>query len=180
MDREAIDELIAYTDYSWARHARVMEGLSDEQFTDPVPGSGWPAPREVFMHVVGSYDGWLNSRWGLSGAGEAEYEERQKMTSWKEMAEYRAKTRADFRRALETDDETLFRKSERDSPFGMTRLSRADVLTNLLMHERGHHGDLSTLFYQMGIKGYVVEWITFASDADSFVPDLVEGPRQQL
>lgn len=174
MDRETIDELLAYTDYSWARHARVMEGLSDEQFTTPIPGSGWPAPREAFMHVVGAYDGWLNSRWGLSGAGEAEYEERQKMTSWEEMADYRAKTRTDFRRALEVDDETLFGKRERESPFGVAILSPADVLTNLLMHERGHHGDISTLFYQMGVKGYIVDWIAFAALPDEFIPDVVE------
>jgi uncharacterized damage-inducible protein DinB len=31
-------------------------------------------------------------------------------------------------------------------------MSVADILAHLLLHERGHHGDLSTLFYHFGAE----------------------------
>jgi uncharacterized damage-inducible protein DinB len=34
----------------------------------------------------------------------------------------------------------------------MLPYSRGELLTHLLLHERGHHGDVSTLFYQLGIE----------------------------
>jgi uncharacterized damage-inducible protein DinB len=31
--------------------------------------------------------------------------------------------------------------------------SYSELLTHLALHERGHHGDVTTLFYQLGIGG---------------------------
>ena len=62
--------------------------------------------------------------------------------------------RATFRRVLdETPDEKLFepftRTYDEDGPETM---SLGDILANLLLHERGHHGDFTTLFWQLGIE----------------------------
>lgn len=173
MNRQAIDELVAYTDYSWARHGRVMEQLSDEQFVRPVPGSGWPAPREAFDHIVGAYPDWLVT-WGIAGPEGTPSVESSQLATWADMQRYRAGTRADLRRALEVNDEELFAECQNPSDFGPRAMSVANIVTHLLMHERGHHGDISTLFYQMGVKGYIVDWIAFAALPDQFMPDLVE------
>jgi uncharacterized damage-inducible protein DinB len=31
-------------------------------------------------------------------------------------------------------------------------MTKTDVLAHLLLHERGHHGDISTLFSSMGVE----------------------------
>jgi uncharacterized damage-inducible protein DinB len=30
--------------------------------------------------------------------------------------------------------------------------SRGELITHLLLHERGHHGDVTTLFWQLGLE----------------------------
>ena len=59
MDRVAIEELLTFTDYSWGEHDRVIRPLGDGKLTEPAPGSGWPALRDVLTHINWAYVRWL-------------------------------------------------------------------------------------------------------------------------
>ena len=52
MDRVAIEELLAFTDYSWREHERAIRPLGDDVLTQPALGSGWPALRDALAHIV--------------------------------------------------------------------------------------------------------------------------------
>ncbi len=169
MDRKALEELYSYTDFSWARHAKVMEELPPGQFATPVPGSGWPSLRDCFSHFVQAYDGWINGHWGL---GLGEMSRPKDLTTWDEMAAYRVRGREAFRKALDCPDEVLYEKRTFDWGDGETEhLARGDILGNLLMHERGHHGDISTLLHTLGIKSPIVDYRFFVSFPDRFIYD---------
>lgn len=182
MDRAAIEELYAYTDFAWERLGKTIEKLSREQFVDPVADSGWPSVRRALLHVLNAYDGWLNEdKWGL-GLHEAPFPDveswddlYERIPDWKAVEPYRAKLRATFRKALDVPDEELLAKQTFDLEFGPEELSRADVLTNLLLHERGHHGDLNTLFHQLGVKSMFVDYRFFVSKPTEFLEDVEEG-----
>ena len=182
MDRAAIEELYAYTDFAWERLGKTIEKISPEQYADPVPGSGWPTVGRALLHIAGAYDGWLNDKkWGL-GLAEEPFPEVQtwdelyaKLPTWTEMDTYRRRLRQTFRKALDLGDEELFTKRTWELEFGPEELSPADVLTNLLLHERGHHGDLSTLFHQLGIKSFFIDYRFFVSKPDEFVEDVEDA-----
>lgn len=52
MDRAAIEELFAFTDYSWREYERVIRPLGDKVLTEQAPGSGWPTLRDALAHMV--------------------------------------------------------------------------------------------------------------------------------
>ena len=178
MDRAAIEELYAYTGFAWERLGGTIEKLGSEQFVDPVPGSGWPSVRRAILHILQAYDGWINEdKWGL-GLGESMFPDVEswdelyaRVPTWKEAQAYRDATRSSFRKVFEVSDEELFKKRTWELEFGPEELSPADVLTNLLLHERGHHGDLSTLFHQLGIKSYFIDYRFFVSKPNEFLED---------
>jgi uncharacterized damage-inducible protein DinB len=179
MDRNAIEDLYAYTDFLWDRLARTMDQVSDEQFAAPIPGSGWPSLHRAFVHVVGAYDGWLNDDWGLN-LGQSPTadlsswtEVAERMSTWEAMRVYRGVSRKTFRAALDVPDSELYAKQTRElsKDFGPEELSRADILANLLVHEIGHRGDISTLFHQLGIKGLLFDYRFFVSKPNEFIPD---------
>ena len=66
----------------------------------------------------------------------------------------------------------LWKKTTWNLDFGPEDMSRGDILTNLLLHERGHHGDISTLFHQLGVKGYLLDYRFFVTKRDEFIPDV--------
>jgi uncharacterized damage-inducible protein DinB len=178
MKREAIEELFAYTDYQWGRLARVIDDLPSEDFTKPVGRSGWPSLHRALLHVVGAYDGWINDdKWGL-GLGKSPYQDVEswdelagKLRTWEDMKAYRESARTSFQEALAVPDEELFARKTWDLELGPEELSRADILTNLLVHEIAHRGDISTLFHQLGLKHFHLDYRFFKSKLDQFVPD---------
>lgn len=170
MDRNAIEELFAYTGFAWDRIARVIDTLPSGQFSARIAGSGWPALRDCFEHWVAAYDGWINGRWAL-GLGIMTYPGTDSLHTWEQMRSYRTQTREAFRSALECPDDLLYAKREYRFDDTSELLSRADILTNLLLHERGHHGDLSTMFHQLGVRSFYVDYRYFVSRPRDFVMD---------
>lgn len=170
MDRKAIEELYRYTDYAWERIARVIDTLPPAQFAARIPGSGWPALRNCFEHVVAAYDGWINGEWALA-LGSLIYTGPETLQTWEQMRNYRLRVRAAFRDAMACPDDVLYGKREYRFGDAPEQLSRADILTNLLLHERGHHGDLNTMFHQLGIRGFFVDYRYFVSRPGDFVMD---------
>lgn len=170
MDRSAIDELFAYTGFAWDRIACVIDTLPPEQFAARIPGSGWPSLRDCFEHWVAAYDGWINGPWGL-GLGTLTYPGREALQTWEQVRAYRVVTRQAFLDALNCSGETLHAKRDYHFDDVVEQLSRADILTNLVLHERGHHGDLNTMFHQLGVRGFYVDYRYFISRPGDFVMD---------
>ena len=158
LKRDALEELFDYTGFAWAMIAQAVAALPEGDLTRPAPGSGWPGLREALMHLAGSYDYWMHKELGLAALIAPS---RRAMTSWDAFEEYRRSVRATFRRALdETPDAKLYEPFTKvyDEEDGAETLSVADIMTNLLLHERGHHGDISTLFYQLGAKPPLLDY----------------------
>lgn len=170
MDRNAIEELFAYTGYAWDRIARVIDTLPAGQFSARIPGSGWPALRDCFEHWLAAYDGWINAEWGLA-LGTLLYPGQDNLQSWEQIRAYRVPLRQAFLDAFDCPDDVLYAKREYRLDDTPEQLSRADILTNLLLHERGHHGDLNTMFHQLGVRSFYVDYRYFISRPGDFVMD---------
>jgi uncharacterized damage-inducible protein DinB len=174
MQRDALDDLFAYTDFAWARLAKAMEDVPANVFMRPVDGSGWPNLQRAFLHVVGAYDYLINDVLGLGKRIRAREELHRSVTAWDTLQSYRGDTRAAFRRALEVPDEQLLAKKTYDFDFGSADLSKADILANLLVHEVGHRGDIGTLFHQLGLKQLLLDYLLFIARPDEFIADAVD------
>lgn len=170
MDRAAIKELYDYTGFAWDRIAATLDTLPPSQFVERVPGSGWPTLRDCFEHFVCAYDGWINGEWAL-GLGKLMYSGPEALQTWEQMRNYRREVRSAFMAALDCPDEVLYAKREYRLGDVPELLSRADILANLVIHERGHHGDLNTLFYQLGIRSFVIDYRYFTTRPRDFVMD---------
>lgn len=172
MKRDAIEELFEYTGWAWERLVRVIEGPAAKLYATPAPGSGWPTLAACLSHVLATYDGWLNGPWGRLQLGAMSYpaEWPKPIDDWHVLLAYRERVRDAFRQALDVPDDLLYDRRFQDEGGGEA-LSRADILTNLVLHERGHHGDLNTLFSQHGITGFFVDYTFFRTHPTEFVPD---------
>ena len=150
MKRDAIDELFDYTEFAWAMIGQTVNALPAGSLTKAVDGSGWPSMREAFLHVIGAADGWLHYTLEYGGVINPAP---ASMTGWADFDAYHRTTRATFRHILDqTPDDKLYETFTRtyDDDDMPETMSLAEILANLLLHERGHHGDISTLIYQLG------------------------------
>ncbi len=174
MDREAINELFDYTGWAWERIARLIDEQPAELYAKPMDASGWPSIAACLSHAVSAYDGWLNGEWGQIRAGELSYpaEWPKPVDDWDAMKAYHQRVRETFRAVLDVPDTVLFQEHTIDDGFGPESLTRADIIANLLIHERGHHGDLNTLFHLHGVRSYYIDYRFFRTLPDSFLMDL--------
>jgi uncharacterized damage-inducible protein DinB len=115
-----------------------------------VPGSGWPALIDAFRHFCGAYETWLHRR---LGAAAVIVPDPASVVDWRAIAEWRRRTRASFRRVLDDTPDDRFQVVDIPISSGVAmNMSVGDILAHLLLHERGHHGDVSTLFYHFGVE----------------------------
>jgi uncharacterized damage-inducible protein DinB len=149
LNRDAIEELYGYTEFTWSVYGMQVELLPPGELAVPVPGSGWPALIDAFRHLLFAYDRWLHERLGAEAVIVPQIRD---VASWEAFEDRRTNVRASFRRVLdETPDVELFKpRITVGDPPGM--MSAGDVLAHVLLHERGHHGDISTLFFAKGIE----------------------------
>ena len=153
MDRAAIEELLAFTDYGWREHERAVRPLRDDVLIQPAPGSGWPALRDALSHI-----NWAYVRWLADPAGTTD-KPVERVKSWDELEAYRRRVRGQAREYLDSlgDGELLTRREMNVD--GETLLYRpADIFVHVLLHERQHHGDVNTLLYQLGVEPPIVEY----------------------
>jgi uncharacterized damage-inducible protein DinB len=76
-----------------------------------------------------------------------------------ELEGYRSAARAEFQSFLDSvSDEELVKVQDFDIDGDTIGYSYAELLTHLLLHERGHHGDVTTLFYQLGLETPMLEY----------------------
>jgi len=155
VDRAAIEELFAFSDYCWRQHEDTIRALGDDVLTKPVVGSGWPALRDALAHVNFGYDRWLSILTGRPMTGF----DVESVRSWDDLESYRRRERARFRESLDSLSDGELATERPMSIDGETLLySPAEIFVHALLHERGHDGDISTLLYQLGIEPPVVEY----------------------
>lgn len=173
MNRDAIMELFDYTGWAWARIAKVIDDQLSDVYAQPMDGSGWPSLAACLSHSVSAYDGWLNADFGQIQLGDMTYpaEWPANIDDWPAMKAYYERIRESFRRAINVPDETLYATRPYELGVGPEQMSRADILTNLVLHERGHHGDLNTLFHLHGVQSYFIDYRFFRTAPTQFLQD---------
>jgi uncharacterized damage-inducible protein DinB len=153
VNRAAIEELFAFTDYSWRQYAEAIRPLGDDTLVKSAPGSGWPALRNALVHINWAYVRWLADPNGTSSTPPEE------INSLDQLEDYRRRVRARFREYLDSlSDEELTAPRTMNIDGEPMRYSPADIFTHVLLHERQHHGDLNTLLYQLGAEPPIVEY----------------------
>lgn len=153
MDRSAIEDLFAFTTYSWRVYAEAVRPLGDEMLVKAAPGSGWPALRDAFVHINWAYVRWLASPAGTSTT------EPEQINSWDHLEDYRRRVRGRFREYLASlNDDVLMTPRAMNIDGTPKRYSPADIFVHVLLHEREHHGDINTLLYQLGVEPTMVEY----------------------
>jgi uncharacterized damage-inducible protein DinB len=159
LDRNGLRDLFEYTTFTWAAYGKALRSLPSDALMRPVPGSGWPALRDVLFHLAAGWDDWLRDRAGETVA----LDDVDAITSWEELEACRARTRGWLRRVIEdTPDAELFAASERPLPdTAWYVVSPAEVVEHILLHERGHHGDISTLLEALGGASPSVDYLTY-------------------
>ena len=160
MDRETLNDLFDYTTFTWESCRRIVARLPEDALTRPVEGSGWPALRNVLFHIAGGWDGWLRNR---AGASDPLEEQPADMRTWADVQAVRDRTRGWMRRVLdETSDAELARvqHTNPDDPASMLA-TPAEVIAHLLLHERGHHGDVTTLLSALGANPPQMDYLVY-------------------
>lgn len=153
MDRATIEELFAFTDYSWNAYEELIRPLGDELLTKPAPGSGWPALRDALSHINWAYVRWLDN------PSETTDKPVELAESWVELDDYRRRVRSHAREYLGSlNDEELTSRRDMNVDGDTMLYSPAEIFVHVFLHERQHHGDLNTLMYQLGIEVPVVEY----------------------
>jgi uncharacterized damage-inducible protein DinB len=153
MDRAAVEDLFAFTQYGWHEYEEAIRPLGDEVLTKPAPGSGWPALRDAFAHMT-----WAHVRWLADPAGTTD-EPVERIEPWDELAAYRTRALDHVRAYLDSlGNEELSTPREMNVDGEMLAYRPADIFVHALLHERQHHGDLNTLLYQLGIEVPIVEY----------------------
>src|SRR5919197_4461124 len=137
MDRAAIDELLRFTDHSWAAYGAVIRPLGDGKLVRAAPGSGWPALRDALAHINWAYDRWIADPTRTSDLPVSD------IRSGAEVEIHRRRVRAVFNGYLASlSDAELATRREVNIDGELISHAPIDILTLLLMHEREHHGDL--------------------------------------
>ena len=147
MDRPAIQELFAYTDWAWRQYEATIRPLGNDALVKPVPGSGWPALRDALAHVNWAYDRWLADPSRTSDISI------EPVNSWADAEALRHRVRYRFRDYLGSlSDEELTTPRDMNIDGELISHAPADILSLVLLHEREHHGDLNTLLYRLGVE----------------------------
>ena len=163
MNRAAIEELFAFTDFSWRLHEQTIRPLGDERLCEPMPGSGWPALRDALMHISWAYERWISDPERVTTDVSFDM---QSTRSWEDIDQYRRKVRGHSRQYLDSlSDSELTTAREMDIDGESLMFSPADIFAHALLHEREHHGDISTLLYQMGVEPPIVEYRFYLMEA---------------
>ena len=153
MNRQAVEELFAFTDYAWREYERDLRPLGDAMLTRPAPGSGWPSMQDVLTHITHAYVRWLASPAGTTDLP-AEH-----VTTWDELNDYRRRVVGHARGYLDSLGDSELSTRRVMNVDGETMLySPAEIFVHVLLHERQHHGDLNTLLYQLGVEVPMVEY----------------------
>ena len=124
-----------------------------------MPGSGWPSLREPLFHLTTAWDEWLREQLQLEGSSP----EAADITTWADLAALREQMRGFLRRIIdESDDDALAapRPMWAGTP-AETLTTNADIVAHILLHERGHHGDITTLLEAAGAQIPAMDYLVY-------------------
>jgi uncharacterized damage-inducible protein DinB len=155
MNRDALLELFDYTTFTWATYGVAMQQLPPDAFVRTIEGSGWTSLKQPLFHIAAGWDEWICE---LTGA-EPQTIECADVATWEELKAIRSKMRPLLLRIIEeTPDEELH--STTDATVGGR--SRSDIIAHILLHERGHHGDVTTLLSALGAEVPMSDYLVYA------------------
>ena len=149
MNKAALTDLVDFTGYVWEQIRQAVP--RDADLERVAPGSGWPALRNCLGHIVLAYDRWLGAIIDLKTRRLPELRD-DDFRTWKQIEAQRTRVRNELARHLAGwSDHELAAVHDVEVDGELLRYSRGELITHLLLHERGHHGDVTTLFWQLGI-----------------------------
>lgn len=156
MDRAALRELFDYTEFTWASYERSLRSLPNDALTRTINIAGRPTLGHALFHLAAAWDGWLKHHAGPD-LSIPDIDDEFALRDVAAIQQYRSSTRAVIRQLIDsTDDEVLNAVSEDlwHGEDGQPRFhaSPAEVVAHILLHERGHHGDITTIFTAMGAE----------------------------
>ena len=150
MDKVALQDLVAYTGWAWDQIKAAVP--DDKTLRAAAPGSGWPALRNCLAHIVLAYDRWVPAIVDLQSRPMPDLAPDDFLT-WPQIDTHRRRTRDVLQSRLDAWTEADLReRHEVDVDGDRIRYTRGELITHLLLHERGHHGDVTTLFWQLGFE----------------------------
>jgi uncharacterized damage-inducible protein DinB len=149
MDKAALLDLFAYTGWAWDQ---IRAAIPDDEMLPAVaPLSGWPALRNCLAHIVLAYDRWIPAIVDRETQPLPDLPPGDFLT-WRQIDAHRRRTRDALQSRIDDwTDADLREQHEVDVDGELIRYSRGELITHLLLHERGHHGDVTTLFWQLGL-----------------------------
>jgi uncharacterized damage-inducible protein DinB len=153
VNKEALEDLFAYTGWAWDQIKAAVP--DDETLVAVAPGSGWPTLRDCLGHIVRAYDRWVPAIVDLASRPMADLPPDDYLT-WSEIEAHRRRTRDALQSRLDVwSDADLSEQHEVDVDGDRIRYSRGELIAHLLLHERGHHGDVTTLLWQLGLDSEI-------------------------
>lgn len=161
MDRQTLAELFDYTTFTWTSYANAIRALPPDALTRPLDGSGWTDLRHALFHVAAGWDSWLRDR---CADDNPLAEKPGDMTKWADIEAIRDRTRGWLHRVIdETPDADLNARTTSVLDRARTPMpaSVADVLAHILLHERGHHGDVTTLLVRLGASPAGTDYLVY-------------------
>src|SRR5712691_5126629 len=149
MDKAALQDLFAYTGWAWEK---IKGAIPDDEVLRAVaPGSGWPDLRHCLAHIVLSYDRWVPAIVHLESRPLPDLPTDDFLTR-PQIDTHRHRTREALQSHLDGWTGAELREQHVvDIDGEPVHYSRGELITHLLLHERGHHGDVTTLFWQLGL-----------------------------
>jgi uncharacterized damage-inducible protein DinB len=154
MDKAALLDLMAFTDFAWEDVEKSFNS-DDDILVRSVPHSGWPTLRNCLAHILIARERWNDAIIDLRTAGLRELKD-DELQTWADLNAYRTKTGSrltDFMAGFSDDD--LEAREEVSIDGARVAYSRADLITHLVLHEISHHGDITTLMYQLGKEPWI-------------------------
>lgn len=150
MDKASLVDLFEYTGWVWEQIREAAPG--DETIGKVAPGSGWPTLRDCLAHMIVAYDRWVPAIVDLETRPMADPRNGD-FETWPQLEAHRTRTREALRAGMDRWSEGEIQELHDVNVDGsLVRYSRAELILHLLLHERGHHGDVTTLFWQLGIE----------------------------
>jgi uncharacterized damage-inducible protein DinB len=156
LSRDALRELFDYTTFTWATYANLVCALPADALTRPIAGSGWPSLRDALFHIATPWDEWICARTGEP----YDVPQQEQVSSWDQLAAVRAMLRSLLHRIIDEMPDEEFDMPPSDAPAGYGRSPR-EIVAHILLHERGHHGDVTTLLVAHGVQLPLSDYAVF-------------------
>jgi uncharacterized damage-inducible protein DinB len=145
---------MAYADFAWDE-IELAFASDSEALVRPAPGSGWPALRDCLAHILLGRERWNAAIIDGRSIPVPPLPD-DALRTWAELNAHRTETGSRLTTFLaQQADAALAEVRVFDIDGEALRYSRGDLVLHLVLHEIAHHGDVSTLMYQLGREPWV-------------------------